>query len=183
MILAGGASARMGRDKALLPFRGEPLAARAAAALRPLTGSLVFAGAAGNAAALRAFALGRVAVDAAPFEGPLMGLRAALDLARAPVLVAACDAPWPSRDGARALLRRAGSGWLAAAGCPPGGEPAPLPLLCAASCLERIDRLLADGARSLRALLRHAPARILPLPPAAFAEDADTPEALERARR
>ena len=183
LVLAGGRSARMGRDKALLRFDGRPLAARAAEALRPLCDGVVFAASAANAEALRALAAGRVAVDARPGLGPLAGLRAGLALARRRVLVVACDEPRPRRDVARALLARAG-GHPAAAGAPRGGELLPLPLVCAPRCLELADRLLAAGARSLLALTRQA-ARVVPLPPDAWAADADTPEelaALERRR-
>ena len=41
LILAGGASSRMGRNKALLKLAGRPLVARVVAALEPLTDEIL----------------------------------------------------------------------------------------------------------------------------------------------
>lgn len=72
-MLAGGQSSRMGRDKALLPFAGEPLVARALGILREagLTVSI-----AGGSATLASFA--PVVADCEPGLGPLSGICAAL---------------------------------------------------------------------------------------------------------
>ncbi len=43
LILAGGQSSRMGRDKALLPINGEPLLLRLAKQIAPIAGELVIA--------------------------------------------------------------------------------------------------------------------------------------------
>ncbi len=72
-VLAGGQSLRMGRDKALLPFAGEPLVARALGILR-LAGMV--ASIAGAQSSLESFA--RVIADSEPGLGPLSGICAAL---------------------------------------------------------------------------------------------------------
>lgn len=91
-VLAGGASTRMGTDKALLAVSGRPLAAIAAAALRGAGAARVLA-VGGDGAALAGLGLEAVA-DAAPGEGPLAGILAALDAARTDVVVVlACDLP------------------------------------------------------------------------------------------
>ncbi len=76
-ILAGGQSARMGRDKALLQFAGRPLITHALAVLARAGLSAAIAGAAPSAwAALSSFS--PVVQDAAPRKGPLSGICAAL---------------------------------------------------------------------------------------------------------
>jgi molybdopterin-guanine dinucleotide biosynthesis protein A len=72
-VLAGGKSSRMGRDKALLSFAGQPLAVRALSLLREagLTASLV-----GAKSSLAPFA--PVVEDREPGLGPLGGICAAL---------------------------------------------------------------------------------------------------------
>jgi molybdopterin-guanine dinucleotide biosynthesis protein A len=76
-VLAGGQSSRMGRDKALLPFAGEPLIAHAVSTLREAGLSASIAGAAPSAhASLAAYA--PVVDDSEPGLGPLAGICAAM---------------------------------------------------------------------------------------------------------
>ena len=73
-VLAGGQSSRMGRDKALIPFAGEPLVVHALGILREAGLTVSIAGA---RAALASYA--PVVADAAPGLGPLSGICAALN--------------------------------------------------------------------------------------------------------
>jgi molybdopterin-guanine dinucleotide biosynthesis protein A len=72
-VLAGGRSSRMGTDKALVAFRGQPLVAHA---LGILKGAGLAASIAGAGTALEGFA--PVVRDAEPGLGPLGGICAAL---------------------------------------------------------------------------------------------------------
>ncbi len=89
-VLTGGASRRMGRDKALVEVDGVPLVEIAAGALRSGGAAEVFA-VGGDLAALSE--LGLVAVpDQFPGGGPLGGIVTALDAASEDVVVVlACD--------------------------------------------------------------------------------------------
>lgn len=81
-----------GRDKGLIPLHGRPLAEHVADVLRPRCARLWVA--ARDRAAYQA--LGFSVFDDGPWAGagPLAGIRAALAVTRAPVLVVApCDAP------------------------------------------------------------------------------------------
>jgi molybdenum cofactor guanylyltransferase len=92
VILAGGRSSRMGRDKAWLPVDGQPLIAHQIARVREL-------------ALAEIFISGRVGTDYSSLDcpvlldrfanaGPLAGIAAGLDAASAPlVLVLAVDLP------------------------------------------------------------------------------------------
>lgn len=91
-MLTGGASTRMGRDKALLRVGGRPLAIRVASALQAAGAARVVA-VGGDAAALGALGL-EVVPDLHPGAGPLGGLLSALAAARTEVVVVlACDLP------------------------------------------------------------------------------------------
>lgn len=72
-VLAGGRSSRMGKDKALVEFRGQPLVA---GALEILRGAGLEASIAGARSALAAYA--PVVVDESPDSGPLGGVCAAM---------------------------------------------------------------------------------------------------------
>jgi molybdopterin-guanine dinucleotide biosynthesis protein A len=92
LILAGGASSRMGRPKALLPFGGERLIERQVRLLRPLCRELLVV--TNDPAAYRFLGLPLVA-DRAPGLGPLAGLEAGLAAASQPfALGVACDMPF-----------------------------------------------------------------------------------------
>lgn len=81
-VLAGGESRRMGRDKALIEFAGEPLIARALNILREAG---LDARIAGSRADLEQFA--PVIADADPGRGPLGGICAALTACEKPLAV------------------------------------------------------------------------------------------------
>ena len=98
IILAGGQSRRLGRDKAVEPFAGEPLLCRvirrAAAGVNAGAGDVVVVVAAARAAALPLAPEQRTAVDAFPGNGPLGGIYTGLEAARTEwSLVVACDLP------------------------------------------------------------------------------------------
>lgn len=104
-VLCGGASRRMGRDKALLVVDGEPMVRRVAAAAQTAGAATVIT-VGGDADGLRAAVSGfdvQVVPDRHPGEGPLGGVLTALaELDEAIVLVLSCDlvVPAPAAMGA-----------------------------------------------------------------------------------
>ena len=96
LVLAGGRSKRMGRDKALLDLAGEPLLHRAVRfwqSIPGLDGVLVSVGEADHFAALPE---GAASIpDLYPGCGPLAGLHAAFSLTDAEIIyVSAVDMPF-----------------------------------------------------------------------------------------
>lgn len=87
-VLTGGASSRMGRDKALLAVHGQPMAARVAGALTAAGCRPVWCQ--GGDPALGTVGLDVVA-DERPGGGPVAAILSALRHAPGDVVVAACD--------------------------------------------------------------------------------------------
>ena len=89
-VLAGGASSRMGSDKALLEYRGKPLVLHIAGEVARAAGSVVLVGDPG-----RYSHLGYTVVpDVYPSGGPLAGILTALSISTATWnLIVACDMP------------------------------------------------------------------------------------------
>src|SRR5579862_3839386 len=92
-VLAGGRSRRMGRDKALLPYRGAPLIAHVAGTVEKVlddSGHVAIVGAPDRYRDLGY----RVLADLFPGCGPLGGIVTALSLAESDWnLIVACDMP------------------------------------------------------------------------------------------
>lgn len=99
-IIAGGNSSRMGRDKALIPFDGQPLIAHIARILAPIFPEIIVVTANPNIA--RAAGLPAV-TDTFAGRGPLGGIHAALSHFGAPTFVVACDMPYLNADFIRFL--------------------------------------------------------------------------------
>jgi molybdopterin-guanine dinucleotide biosynthesis protein A len=96
LVLAGGFSRRMGRDKAGLPWDGTPLLLRIIARLGSLGGEVRVAARPGQELPRGVY---RRVDDARPGEGPLAGLAAGLlgpggETGGPRVAVAACDYPY-----------------------------------------------------------------------------------------
>jgi molybdopterin-guanine dinucleotide biosynthesis protein A/rhodanese-related sulfurtransferase len=108
-VLCGGASRRMGRDKALIPLDGRPLAVRVAGALHAAGARPVIA-VGGARSALGALGL-RTTADLHPGAGPLGGvLTAFAALAEHDTIaVLACDLLWPNPAAVQALVAAAGA--------------------------------------------------------------------------
>lgn len=106
LVLCGGQSRRMGRDKALIPWRGEPLVRRAALALSALCGDVRLACGATARYGDQGFEL---VLDRVEGSGPLGGIEAALaTLGPRDLLVCvACDMPELDPRVMRGLLERA----------------------------------------------------------------------------
>lgn len=103
VVLAGGRSSRMGRDKAFITIDGTTSVARQAALLRALgCDDIIISGRPGIEYGI---AEARVVTDPKPDAGPLGGLVAAFSAARNPwILVVAVDLPHLSADYLRTLL-------------------------------------------------------------------------------
>jgi molybdopterin-guanine dinucleotide biosynthesis protein len=91
-IQAGGASRRMGRDKALLPFHGQPLVERVLKRVEHLGDEILVT--TNNPSPLRYLGV-PIYTDLVPHRGALGGLYTALKAASLPVVaVVACDMPF-----------------------------------------------------------------------------------------
>jgi len=152
VVLAGGASSRMGRPKAYLPFLGTPLAGVVIERLRPQAAVVYFNARADDPEAAR---LGVPLVpDGARWRGagPLAGVAAALDRARgdgfAALVTAPCDAPFLPLD-LVARLRAAGAPAVAFS----ASGPEPMFALWPVEALGAVEAALASGRASPRAVL------------------------------
>lgn len=150
-VLTGGASVRMGRDKALLGYRGGTLVEWVAARVLEAAGSVTLVG-----GAERYRGLGFRAIDdPLPGLGPLAGLAAALrDTGAEWNLVAACDMPLLDAARLAGLLERGESS--AAQAVVPRGRNGLAQPLCAAyhrSALPAVEEALAARRLRLRDVL------------------------------
>lgn len=156
-ILAGGLSTRMGRDKATLQLAGAPLAARAAAALRPLCSEILLVGSG-------TFPLSgcRSVPDAHPRRSSLTGLYSALLASDTPlVLVVACDYPFVGQDLLRRLIAAWRPGLLGVMPLGPDGRH-PLLALYHRSLAPRLLQSLDAGRLKIQSALD--PSRLAHLP-------------------
>jgi molybdopterin-guanine dinucleotide biosynthesis protein A len=187
LILAGGASSRMGRNKALLTLAGQTLVERVTQALAALTDDILIIA---NEAEPYRFLDRPIIPDIRPGYGPLMGLYSGLKAARGELaLLAAVDMPFLSPDYLRFLLALA-PGYDVV--IPSTGHR--LHPLCAVyrreSCLPAIEQAIARGQRRLIAF--HPQMRVRQVdetelrridPDLRALMNVNTPEELEAARR
>jgi molybdenum cofactor guanylyltransferase len=179
-VLCGGASRRMGRDKALIEVDGVAMARRVADALRAGGCDGVLA-VGGDASALSALGLTPVA-DRWPGEGPLGGLATALGAATpGDVLVLApCDWLHPSWSAVGDLRRALDADAAVDAVAVEVGERAqwlPSAWRVREGLAAEVAALVDGGARRLDAVASVVAHRAIRLDPDQVA-DADTPEDL-----
>lgn len=150
----------MGRDKAVLPFRGGTLAGAVARSVELAAGSAFFVGAA-NGSELVGYT---VIPDLYPGEGPLGGILTALAHTAADFnLVTACDMPELDADFLSGLLgaaESAGADALIPTG--PGGRYEPLCAVYRQRARTALEAVFAAGLRQMTAALSAAELRTAP---------------------
>jgi len=148
----------MGRNKALLPFRGRPLVARVQETLQPLFEDIFLVT---NDPGLFDFVPCPKIPDRVPGKGPISGVDAALRHSRNPyVLVVGCDAPFLSPSLLELLAGKTEEADLVIPCGPHGPEP-----LCAfygKGCLPLIEESLRKGDFSLMKLISRLRTREIP---------------------
>lgn len=166
-VLAGGASSRMGRDKALLAYRETTLVEYVARAVREAVGSVALIGDPQRYRELEY----TVYADLVPGCGPLSGIHTALSVTDADWnLVVACDMPGISVSALRGLLdpeAQAGHNSVIAVG--PGAEPEPLCAVYHRRCLPVLARAIRENRFKMKDLARKLEAELRPLDRAALA--------------
>lgn len=146
VILAGGASRRMGRDKAFMEFEGQPLIARVADQVRQVGREVIVAGGAEPDAARYAPFADRCVADVYPGVGTLGGIHAGLQVARHELaLVVACDMPFLNPDLLAWFVDAAGGWDLVVLKHEQGVEP--LHAVYRKTCLPAIEATIRSGER------------------------------------
>lgn len=158
-ILIGGASSRMGTDKAALRLGGITFVERISIALAAVTGKVSLVG----AKAKEGESLLPIVPDVYPSCGALGGLHSALHWCRAPwAAVVACDLPYVTAElfAHLASLALTSANFAAIAPVQADYRPQPLCALYACeACLPQAEQLLRSGERRAQALLQTVPTR------------------------
>lgn len=171
LLLAGGASRRMGRDKALLEHRGAALGVHALTVLDRVAEEVLVAS--GDGRRLRALGRRQVA-DAVPGAGPLGGIVAGLEAAPTElVAVLAVDMPDASAD----VFLRLAAAWAGEPAVVPraAGRLQPLHAVWSRSAVPALRARLDAGQLSVSAAAAALAARIVEVGDAAFARNVNTP--------
>lgn len=181
LVLAGGRSRRMGRDKATIEVGGEPLVVRVARRLEPVCQRILIAS--GDGRRLGNVAWAQIA-DARPGSGPLAGIVAGLECAGTPlVAVVAVDLP----DADPRVLDQLARLWQGEAAIVPlvGERAQPLHGVYATAHATAFRRLLQAGMRGVTHVLSTLGARVVGPegwgeldPDGAFARNLNRPEDL-----
>jgi molybdopterin-guanine dinucleotide biosynthesis protein A len=185
IVLAGGRSSRFGASKLDADLDGMTVLDRTIDRLRPVVDEVLVVGRAGSRPGIRCID------DPRPFEGPLAGLAAGLEIAGAEVVImVGGDMPLVERDVLRLLVDRLRGGTGTVAVLQDGSQPRPLPMALRRDVArEAAVAAIAAGERSLRAFLTRLRVDVVPErewrvldPEGDSLIDVDTPADLERAR-
>jgi len=176
-VLAGGASSRMGSDKALISLDGKRLIEVATSALHEAGAAEVFV-VGGDGVQLRELGL-RVVADRFPGEGPLGGVITALTAATHDVVaVLACDHVATEGVAVRSVVGALGSADVVVPVV--DGRQQVLHAAWRRSVVGPLEQAYHNGARSIRAALDGlAVVQLLDGDPCWF-RDADTPSDLPK---
>lgn len=182
VVLTGGRSSRMGRDKALLAVGDAPPMARFVADTLFAAGARYVFSVGGDGDALRSLGLDHIADDT-PGEGPLGGIITALRNSPCDLnVVLACDTPWMDVQVPTALIGalRAEPGIGV---CLASSETRLQPLTAAwrrSASLEELTRRFDAGERSPRRAVSSLPSLTVEIAESRWLEDVDSPEDLYR---
>lgn len=166
-VLAGGGSTRMGRDKALLPYRGRTLVEVIASAVQEAAGTAAIIG-----DPLRyAYAGCPVHADRIPGCGPIGGVFTALSVTAADWnLIVGCDMPMLSAATLRALVERAFcSTAVCVVAADAAGELHPLCAVYHRRSLPVVERAIRENRLKMRDLVVELETVRIPVAPAALA--------------
>ena len=156
-VLAGGRSARMGQDKAFLPWRGRPLIDRAVSLLEALSLHVYIV--CGSPRQARAHQ-GSTLVDCVPGCGPMGGILSALLHSRTTLnCVIPCDMPLLSGDLLSGLARFCGDFDVVVPG-DARGLPQPVVGFYSRRCIPAIEQRIQQGRLSLIDLTRSSRLRV-----------------------
>lgn len=140
VILAGGKSSRMGKDKALIGFQGEKLIERTMRTFKSLFPDVMIVT---NTPLDYLDQDARIATDIIPGKGPLGGIYTGLFLSpREYAFVAACDLPFFNPDFIRYMVGRIGTYDIVVPETENGPEP--LHAIYSRKCLTRIEALIRE---------------------------------------
>ncbi len=159
-IQAGGASSRMGTNKALIPFLGRPLIQRVIERVRPAAAEILLIA---NDPAPYAFLGLPTLADLSPGSGPLGGLQTALAASAHPFVASvACDMPFVSASLllAELDLLRTTQADVVIPETSHGFEPLHA-VYRRETCLPWVESALQAGELRLTAWLGHAKVRVL----------------------
>jgi len=158
IVLAGGQSRRMGRDKALIDYQGRPIIAHVVDTLRALSDDIAVVS---NQSDLYGPFGARIVPDYEPPCGPLGGIAVGLQTARHPLaVVVACDMPFLNVTLLRWLIDLA-EGYDAVVP-QTGDEFEPLHAVYRRECYSPIVQRLERGER--RVISFFADVRLRPVP-------------------
>ena len=185
IVLAGGRSARFGRDKLAEPVGDTPLLHRAIDAVAAVAAEVIVVAPPDSAPSIPDGV--RLVHDSAPYEGPLAGCLTGLTAAREPlVLVAGGDMPFLEPAVLELLVRTLAASATDAVLLEHRGRRQQLPFaLRTGAGTDLATRLLAQGERRLGSIAEHLTVRVLlegewrPLDPEARTlRDVDEPDDL-----
>jgi molybdopterin-guanine dinucleotide biosynthesis protein A len=146
IILAGGRSSRMGRDKSLLPWNDSDLMHTVIRKVSQVCDDMVLVS---NQARNLAIKDIQIVQDIIPNMGPLGGIHAGLTHARYPLaFVTACDMPYVVPQAVDFLLHEAAEDWdVVIPTC--GDQYEPMFCVYRKTCIPAIETLLKQGGRRI----------------------------------
>jgi molybdopterin-guanine dinucleotide biosynthesis protein A len=160
IILAGGRSRRMRREKSLLPFGGRPLIASIVEQIRPCFPTLLIS--AGDRKKFSFLGL-PVIEDEAPGQGPLLAILTALRASPLAVnFILACDIPVVHVPFLEALLARAAACEIVVPRYR-DGKTEPLFAAYNRSIIPAIERQIAAGDRRISSLFQTCRTEFVPM--------------------
>ena len=158
IVLAGGKSSRMGRDKGLLPLQGKAMVAHVLSRLLPCVDELLLVA---NEPAYQQFGC-KVLPDLVKEAGPVGGIFTGLKNTGTPwAFVLSCDMPFISTAAIQYLLEHAGTADICVGSLK--GRMQPLFGLYSTACLHLFEEHLQEGHYKLQALVRQAKYQEIPL--------------------